>query len=511
MDALGDALCGCGDDAVELDERDDLPPTLSAYVINAMQAPHEVLDVHPKAPPWATRDNLRVNCLRLLARRERHFEAYVFRALAAHDAKHGCPGLEARPDRCAPHAAALVAHALLAARATKRTEDLVQRLPRLVGDGHFDGSPDDALHARRPLGAPRSRRRRACGLLATRCVGARWALDADRTAILEFDFEVSYCGRVATVESAPAEAVADALARLQATELRELRLVDAASYRALKPLCRVRGLLQRARKQEDFRRRKTPAEIGRVLARRFMALHRSLGLLLGAYSPALLEGLLRVDVDRVWREEEPRVARSLDPPRPTDPSDVLYLVDEEWLRAWRSWAFYAPPRGGDADPPPPPGPLSNARLAAPPRPPLAPYALGVDYRAVSPSLYAYFSLCHGAADEPGLARRRADPSLLGARAPPARPLAIARVARCLKAAARNRRPVVEAAEDDADDGLDDVAAEVLADVADALLPRAPPPRGGETTCCTPAPKPPDPEAGVELPTLSPLHDALREA
>ena len=85
------------------------------------------------------------------------------------------------------------------------------------------------------------------------------------------------------------------------------------------------------------------------------------------------------------------------------------------------------------------------------------------------------------------------------------------VARCLKAAARNRRPVVEAAEDDADDGLDDVAAEVLADVADALLPRAPPPRGGETTCCTPAPKPPDPEAGVELPTLSPLHDALREA
>ena len=87
MDALGDALCGCGDDAVELDERDDLPPTLSAYVINAMQAPHEVLDVHPKAPPWATRDNLRVNCLRLLARRERHFEAYVFRALAAHDAR----------------------------------------------------------------------------------------------------------------------------------------------------------------------------------------------------------------------------------------------------------------------------------------------------------------------------------------------------------------------------------------------------------------------------------------
>ncbi|KAK7237359.1 hypothetical protein SO694_000960119 [Aureococcus anophagefferens] len=176
MDALGDALCGCGDDAVELDERDDLPPTLSAYVINAMQAPHEVLDVHPKAPPWATRDNLRVNCLRLLARRERHFEAYVFRALAAHDATHGCP------------------------------------------------------------------------------------------------------------------------------------------------------------------------------------------------------------LERGWT-----------------------------------------------------------------------------------------------------------------------------------AAARNRRPVVEAAEDDADDGLDDVAAEVLADVADALLPRAPPPRGGETTCCTPAPKPPDPEAGVELPTLSPLHDALREA
>ena len=175
---FSDLLCGCGEEAVELDERERLPPSLSAYVINAMQAPHEVLDVHPKAPPWVRRDNLRVNCVRLLARCEAHFESELLRLLARHDAKTGCPGLEARPEKCAPHAAALVAHALLEARGRNKVDDLLQKLPRLVTDGHFDGSPKDVLHARRPRASFPSSRvpdnsaapplRRPCGPSASR-------------------------------------------------------------------------------------------------------------------------------------------------------------------------------------------------------------------------------------------------------------------------------------------------------------------------------------------------------
>ena len=141
---FSDLLCGCGEEAVELDERERLPPSLSAYVINAMQAPHEVLDVHPKAPPWVRRDNLRVNCVRLLARCEAHFESELLRLLARHDAKTGCPGLEARPEKCAPHAAALVAHALLEARGRNKVDDLLQKLPRLVTDG-LCGFPQNFL------------------------------------------------------------------------------------------------------------------------------------------------------------------------------------------------------------------------------------------------------------------------------------------------------------------------------------------------------------------------------
>ncbi|KAH8076470.1 hypothetical protein JL721_475 [Aureococcus anophagefferens] len=492
MDALGDALCGCGDDAVELDERDDLPPTLSAYVINAMQAPHEVLDVHPKAPPWATRDNLRVNCLRLLARRERHFEAYVFRALAAHDATHGCPGLEPRPDRAARRARR--------ARAARGARDEAHGGPRAAAAAARGRRPLRRVARRRAARAAAARRAAVPPAPRVRPVG-----DALRRRALGVgpgphgDPRVRLRGvllRPGHDRRAPAAAVADALARLQATELRELRLVDAASYRALKPLCRVRGLLQRARKQEDFRRRKTPTEIGRVLARRFMALHRSLGLLLGAYSPALLEGLLRVDVDRVWREEEPRVARSLDPPRPTDPSDVLYLVDEEWLRAWRSWAFYAPPRAAtrtrrrrrarsNALPRRRRPRCTLASTTAPCRRRSMPTFPSATARPTSRASRG------GARTEPPGARRRA-------------PGDRARAARCPRRAtggpsSRPRRTTPT------------TARRRRGGPRDATPPVPPPPLGGETTCCTPAPKPPDPEAGVELPTLSPLHDALREA
>ena len=345
-------------------------------------------------------------------------------------------------------------------------------------------------------------------MLSVRCVGARWTKVGDE-AKLEFDFEVSYCGRVAVVLGVFAEGIADCLGAVFKRELRELRAVDGGSYAALRPLCRCRSLLDRCRKREDPRRRKAPAVVGRVLAKRFMVLHRSLAVLLDAYSPRLLEEVLQVDVDRIWREEEPRLARLLDPRRAQAPGDVLYVVDGLWLEAWRKWAFWAPPKdgaGAPGDAPSPPGPLSDGRLRRPPRPPLAPLQLGKDYRAVSPSLFAYFARCHGHVGRP-LPRYRADPSLRGAAARPARPLAVARVHAFLRAAARNRRPVGP----DVDLDVDALDALDALDLDDAPTPPPPParPSARDTTCCISPPAKPDRDAaGVELPTLSPLHAAL---
>ena len=106
-------------------------------------------------------------------------------------------------------------------------------------------------------------------MLSARCVGARW-VKVDDEAVLDFDFEVRYCARVSVVRSATAPRVADALQRVLSLDLRELRVADAASFRQLRPLCKVVKLLSRGRKQEDLRRRASPAQIGRVLARRFV-------------------------------------------------------------------------------------------------------------------------------------------------------------------------------------------------------------------------------------------------
>ena len=137
---------------------------------------------------------------------------------------------------------------------------------------------------------------------------------------------------------------------------------------------------------------------GRVIARRLQSLHRATAVLLRAYSPMLLEEVLQLDPDRVWREEEPRVARLLE--AGDAKSKVLYLVDERWLATWRAWAFWSPPKpsngvpetkGGDPElPPSPPGPLLNSRLIGADR-----LKLCADYRAIGPPLYAYLVLCHG--------------------------------------------------------------------------------------------------------------------
>ena len=102
------------------------------------------------------------------------------------------------------HAAALVAHALLDAKARRTSGELERRMSSLVHDGAFDGGPCDLLHVLRPLAQKRSTPKRACSMVAVRCVGARRALVSvqgpsngpEPTAMdLRFDFEVRYCGR----------------------------------------------------------------------------------------------------------------------------------------------------------------------------------------------------------------------------------------------------------------------------------------------------------------------------
>mmetsp|Transcript_4236 Transcript_4236/g.13240 ORF Transcript_4236/g.13240 Transcript_4236/m.13240 type:complete len:116 (+) Transcript_4236:1117-1464(+) len=70
MESYFGAICGDATAADEVDDPDEAqPPTLSAAVINAMQAPHESLATPRDAKPWVARDQLRRNCVRLLARR----------------------------------------------------------------------------------------------------------------------------------------------------------------------------------------------------------------------------------------------------------------------------------------------------------------------------------------------------------------------------------------------------------------------------------------------------------
>ena len=119
----------------------------------------------------------------------------------------------------------------------------------------------------------------------------------------------------------------------------------------------------------------------------------------------LLEEVLQLDPDRVWREEPPRCTPIRGRRREIK---VLYLVDERWLATWRQWAFWSPPKpsdgvpetkGGDPElPPSPPGPLSTSRLKS------DGLKLGSDYRAIGPSLYAYLVLCHGGGGRQAAAR-----------------------------------------------------------------------------------------------------------
>lgn len=479
----------CGDDRDVLDE-EDVQPNLTSSILNAMQAPYVVLGIPPdRNSPWVARDMLRLNCVRLLAR-----QGVFSRALTNALGKK-------KPQA---HAAVLVAHALLDAKARRQGDELERRLPALVHDGAFDGCPADLLHMLRPLARPRTVPKRACSLLAVRCVGARRALvqaqglaaGEEPTAVdLKFDFEVRYCGRTSIARGLSGAFLKRALALVLTKELAELLLVDDEAHARLAKLCAVAAPIDRACRA---RHPKAPAQAGRVLARRLQALHRATAVVLRAYSPILVEEVLQLDPQRVWREEEPRVARLLEAGDARSPT--LYLVDERWLGAWRAWAFWSPPalgagvpeaKGPTLDPelpPAPPGPLANARLCSG-----ASFKLCADYRAVGPSLFAYLALCHGG-DNVKLPRARGAAALDAPPAPHAECVAGSMVAAFVSRRARLRRKP-------------------------APPPKPPPPReeesesdADETTCLgSRRPRTASIEMGAlapALPTRSPLHGAL---
>jgi len=476
-----DAICGDDRDVIE---EDHIQPNLTSSILNAVQAPHAILDVPENAPPWVARDRLRLNCVRLLAR-----QGVFSRALTN--------ALGKKPPRA--HAAALVAHALLDAKARRTSGELERRMSSLVHDGAFDGGPCDLLHVLRPLAQKRCAPKRASTMIAVRCVGARRALVSvqgpsngpEPTAMdLRFDFEVRYCGRTSVARGVSGAFLKRSLSLILTRELAELLRADPDSHGRVGKLCAVSSPIDKACRS---RQPEAPSIAGRVIARRLQSLHRATAVLLRAYSPMLLEEVLQLDPDRVWREEEPRVARLLE--AGDAKSKVLYLVDERWLATWRAWAFWSPPKpsdgvpetkGGDPElPPSAPGPLSSSRLKS------DGLKLGSDYRAIGPSLFAYLVLCHGGGGG-RLPRARGAVDLYALPAEQAPCVAAGVVAAFVSRRARLRRkpapppkppppPRVEEDESDAD----------------------------ETTCFggQRQREPGSVEMG-ELPTLSPLHDAL---
>lgn len=368
-----DWACVCGD--VEDDCR-ALPPTLSESIMAAMQEPHETLGVSWNAPPWARRDALRRNCLRLLAQRELLVEAHLI-GLVSHD-DAGVPGASLQPLRPpTPHSSMIAAYVLLEAAGRRRLEPFVKRLPRLVSSGYFGGSPRDLLHTLRCRDKSGSR---ACAMLRCLCLGAR-----KRETGWEFDFEVDYCARSSMVS---------------VTELNGGLTALADCFSALgkaKPSA-IASRLARGDGPDDAT---SGYRLGRYLARQLTSAHCDLARS-GLFSNGIVQ-VLGIDVDRVWREEEPRIATLLDPPELRDDPQVTYCLNAKWLQRWQTWVKWRPSADTPCAPEPP-GPVEcvgSVRLSA--------------------SLFAYFDAVHGRRGQRH-ARTRARPDKPSL---PARPIALA--------------------------------------------------------------------------------------
>lgn len=443
MDAMdGWMICLCGE-VEEEEERTGLPPTLSEAMLAAMQAPQETLDVPLKAPPSLRRDALRRNCVRLLALRELWVEAGLCAALGATDQPDLPEGSLRKRRPPAPHAAAWVAYSLLEAVGRRRVERLVRRLPRLVAEGYFAGSPREMVHTLRCAAAPRSR---ACAMLLCVCVGAR---SAESGWI--FEFEIDYCARHSVVQLTEA---GGGLGRLAAG------LADAGKSK-------LAALVAKLAAGEG----PTTAgpRFGRLMARAVTQAHAALAAT-RAFSKALLDAL-GLDVDRVWREEEPRIAALLDPPAARRNEDVAYTIDAAWLQAWRAWVTWRPSEAGAY--PSPPGPSSAGAVL------------------VSASLWAYFEAVHGKrGDRMARHRGNAEKSL------PARPVALGILQRAWRRRLRSR-PISDRTTPPSDfDNLRRAPATNCLAKADAC-------QGTQ----------PDDSNELELvvrPTVSPLHAATRE-
>lgn len=318
----------CGE--IEEDERSALPATLNESIMAAMQEPHVMLDVSLRCEPWARRDALRRNCVRLLARRELLVERKLVHDDSAPDAR--LP---------APHSAALISHTLLEAIGRGKVDAMLARMPKLVADGDFNGSPRDILHTLRCPSMPSSR---ACAMLRCVCVSTR--------PHGELEFEIDYCARTSS-----------------------LRLRDEFSFRKL-AACFATTRPKLAKFLVDGFDEKIAPRLGRLVARILTRTHSDLAR--KGFFSADIVAALRLDVDRVWREEEPRIAALLDPPKLRKTTDVLYSIDATWIQIWRDWIRWHPAR---TDLPIPPGPV----VPAPPD-------QGV---LVSASLWAYFEAVHG--------------------------------------------------------------------------------------------------------------------
>lgn len=368
-----DWACVCGD--VEEDCR-ALPPTLSESIMAAMQDPHETLGVGLNAPPWARRDALRRNCVRLLARGELLVEAHLI-GLESHD-DVGVPGASLQRLRPpAPHSSMIAAYVLLEAAGRRRLEPFVKRLPRLVSSGYFGGSPRDLLHTLRCRDKSGSR---ACAMLRCLCLGAR-----KRDTGWEFDFEVDYCARSSMVSVTERNGGLTALAQCFST------------LGKAKPST-IASRLARGDGPDDAI---AGYRLGRYLARQLTGAHCDLARS-GLFSGDIVR-VLGIDIDRVWREEEPRIATLLDAPELRDDPQVTYCLNAEWLQRWQTWVKWRPSANTPCAPEPP-GPVEcvgSVRLSA--------------------SLFAYFDAVHGRRGH-RQARIRShpdEPSL------PARPIALA--------------------------------------------------------------------------------------
>ena len=129
-------------------------------------------------------------------------------------------------------------------------------------------------------------------------------------------------------------------------------------------------------------------EMGHSLAKFIQRIHDTLSSS-GNFSPRVFR-FLKIDYERVQSEEEGAIMAVLDSAT-LPPSSCWYMIDEVWLKKWRSFAMGRGPRRYLA-----PGPVKNDDLK---REALLPgkkwLEKVVNYRAVNCNVWSYYIIVHG--------------------------------------------------------------------------------------------------------------------